>query len=232
MNVESHPDFIKIIIGNATLYHGDCARILSLIGSVDSFVMDPPYKFKTQGGGKFRKARKYMDEIEENGLSEGFDYSMFTRGKSDSIICFVHNDQFLEVANFLHTQFDRVAICFWRKTNPTPVHNKHYLPDLEIYIHAWNKGGHPLGEYHDKSREVKGPCGTNQFGHPTQKPNYVMDKIITNVNGDVICDPYMGTGSTGVAALKAGRQFIGIERNLKWFEVAKKRCAEAQGIEL
>ena len=58
-----------------------------------------------------------------------------------------------------------------------------------------------------------------------------MDKIITNVAGELICDPFMGTGSTGVAAVKGGRQFIGIEKNPKHFATACARLATAQGLE-
>lgn len=226
----NQPHFRKIIVGNATLYHGRCEDVLPLVTPVDCIVMDPPYEFDASGGGEFRKSRKYMDQIEESGLADGFDYTQFHRGRAYSVICFVHNNQFLKVANFLQFQFDRIAICFWKKDNPTPVHNKHYLPDIEIYVHAWNEGGHPLGKYHDKSRVICGPCGRNQFGHSTQKPDYVMDKVLANANGEAICDPYMGTGSTGVASVKVGRKFIGIEKEAEWFEVAVKRIADAQGL--
>jgi len=59
------------------------------------------------------------------------------------------------------------------------------------------------------------------------KPDAVMDKIIRNVAGESICDPFMGTGSTGVAAVKAGKRFVGIEQNPTHFETACRRIAAA-----
>ena len=65
------------------------------------------------------------------------------------------------------------------------------------------------------------------YGHPTVKPAPVMDKIMRNVAGDRVCDPFMGTGSTGVAAIKAGKRFVGIEKNERHFQTAVKRIAAA-----
>ena len=65
------------------------------------------------------------------------------------------------------------------------------------------------------------------YGHPTVKPDAVMDKIVRNVAGDRIADPYMGSGSTGVAAIKAGKQFFGIEHNEKHFATAVARITAA-----
>ena len=71
------------------------------------------------------------------------------------------------------------------------------------------------------------------FGHPTVKPDELMAKIISNVAGETICDPFMGTGSTGVAALRAGTTFTGIEHNPTHFATAVQRItaawAEIQG---
>ena len=65
------------------------------------------------------------------------------------------------------------------------------------------------------------------FGHPTVKPQTVMDKILRNVAGETVIDPFMGTGSTGVAAIRAGKRFTGIEHNPTHFETACQRIAAA-----
>jgi DNA modification methylase len=65
------------------------------------------------------------------------------------------------------------------------------------------------------------------YGHPTVKPAKVMDKIARNVAGGTICDPFMGTGSTGVAAIAAGKRFVGIEHNPRHFSTAVDRIAQA-----
>src|SRR3546814_15967825 len=70
-----------------------------------------------------------------------------------SVVVFCHNDQVPELSTYLSGSFERFAICNWIKSNPMPVANKHYQPDCEIYIHAWNRGHHPQGELAERSEE-------------------------------------------------------------------------------
>ncbi|MDG2512430.1 DNA methyltransferase [Sphingobium yanoikuyae] len=217
------------IIGAATLYLGDCYEILPRLGSIDCGVMDPPYLFEASGGGIFRRGRQCMDKIQAAGLDKGFDPHLITAAQFRSVVVFCHNDQLDTLLPYLSEQFDRFALCFWHKSNPMPVANKHYKPDTEIYVHAWNTGGFPTGELADKARYIVAPVGQqSEFDHPTVKPLPVMRKIIANANGETICDPFMGTGSTGVAALQRGKRFIGIERDPRYFDIACKRIADAQ----
>mgnify|MGYP003352347538 FL=1 len=115
------------------------------------------------------------------------------------------------------------------RSNPQPVANKHYRPDLEFYVHMWNPGFHPVGEMRDKLRltRVSSPRGAARFDHPTTKPDDLMTKIMRNVAGQTVCDPFMGTGSTGVAAVQAGKTFYGIEHNPAYFETAVRRITQA-----
>lgn len=219
-------------IGAATLYLGDSYQILPRIGWVDVIVTDPPYEFRAEGGGLYREARKGMDQILAEDLADGFDHGIINPLLCGSVVVFCHNDQLPKLLPYLDGSFERQAVCIWRKKNPQPVANKHYRPVFEFYIHAWNRGSHPRGTLADLDREIvaMSPRGDAKFGHPTVKPDAVMDKIITNCAPGLICDPFMGTGSTGVAAVKAGRQFIGIEKNPKHFATAFARLAAAQGI--
>jgi site-specific DNA-methyltransferase (adenine-specific) len=138
----------------------------------------------------------------------------------------MHNDQLHGLLPWFAAHYDRHVTLHWEKENPMPVANKHYVPQLEYYVHAWNKGGHPAGELKDKMRVVRAAVGKSAFDHPTVKPDKVMDKLMRNANGDTILDPFMGTGSTGVAALKAGKKFIGIEKNPKFFNIACVRLTD------
>jgi DNA modification methylase len=227
--VGAHPSRVEVI-GNATLYLGDCRDILPTIGAVDSLVTDPPYEFETSGGGIFRReGRDCMDKIAEAGLDKGFDHALITAEQFRSAIVFCHNDQVSRLVPYLAGQYRRFALCFWHKTNPMPVANKHYKPDTEIYIHAWGQDGHPVGALHDKGRYVLAPVGhQDEWDHPTVKPLPLMQKIMRNVNGETICDPFMGTGTTGVAALEYGKSFIGVERDERYFDIACKRIEDAQ----
>lgn len=236
-----------VSIGPHRLYLGDAYTIRPTLGWMDADVMDPPYAFDNSGGGTFRKTREGANRIVEEGLDRGFDRSIIDASRSGAVVVFCHNDQLgdlipemaeddreqdaLLVADmFAHMRkrFHRVVVCVWIKPNPSPMANKHYLADMEPYIHAWNPGYHPQGEHHDKHRWIQcGTIRTSAFDHPTVKPADLMDKIARNVAGSTVCDPFMGTGSTGVAAIKAGRIFTGIEQNPKHFETAVRRITEA-----
>jgi hypothetical protein len=218
-------------IGNhATLYLGDAYAIRPTLGFMAADVMDPPYLIATSGGGRYRKARKGIDEIAEAGIDKGFDLSIINPLLCGSVVCFSHNDQLPELLPMLAGQFHRFALLDWTKATPQPVANKHYRPDREFYVHAWNRGYHPQGTLAEKARSITVDSDRSlkaRFGHPTIKPPAVMDKIMANVAGETVCDPFMGTGSTGVAAIKAGKRFVGIERNPRWFEAAVIRITEA-----
>lgn len=211
----------------ATLYFGNAYEIRPALGWFDADIMDPPYLLATSGGGKFRADRPYLDQIEEQGLSNDFDHTIINPLLCGSVVTFCSNDQVPKLSAHLNGLFHRFALCVWRKPNPMPVANKHYVPDIEIYLHAWNRGFHPAGELGDLRRVIEcRPRQSKEFDHPTVKPDAVMDKILRNVAGDTVCDPFMGTGSTGVAALHAGKRFTGIEHNPKHFETAVKRIGE------
>ena len=214
---------MKIVIGDATLYLGDCADLVGRIGCVDVLCTDPPYDFETSGGGKMRAERKCLDQIIENKLDKGFDLQIINPLLYRSAFVFCHNDQLHKVLPHMAGCYRRHVLVPWIKNNPMPVANKNYDPSIEPYIHAWNEGGHPLGTLADKKRYVMTNNGKSDFDHPTVKPLEVMEKIMRNANGDTVIDPFMGTGSTGIAALKHGKKFIGIEVNEKYFQIAVKR---------
>lgn len=113
------------------------------------------------------------------------------------------------------------------KENPTPLTNGVYLPDVEYCVHKW-KPNRLFGEYKDKSRFVRFPNERGEFAHPTVKPLSVMSKLVNlgSERGDLVVDPFMGTGSTLRACKDGGRRCIGIERELEWCEVARQRLSQ------
>lgn len=217
-----------VTIGPHRLFLGDAYAIRPTLGWMDSDVFDPPFVIRTSGGGKFRSNRPYLNQIKEQGLDQGFDHQIINPLLAGSIVVFCHNDQVPAVSSTISGLYHRFALCVWRKTNPMPVANKHYVPETEIYFHAWNRGYAPIGTIRELKRVFE--CGSRSnkdFEHPTVKPDALMNKIITNVAGETICDAFMGSGSTGVAAIRAGRIFTGIEHNPQHFETAVARCTAA-----
>ena len=219
------------IIGNARLILGDAYAIRPTLGWFDVDIMDPPYAFNNSGGGAFRAARGASDQIVAELLDKGFDQTIMNPLLCGAVVVFCHNDQLPKLLPYLDGGFHRFVLLQWIKLNPSPMANKHYLADTEPFIHAWNRGYHPEGEHHDKHRWVtSGSMPSKVFGHPTVKPQAVMDKIMANVSGQTVCDPFMGTGSTGVAAIKAGKNFTGIERNPVHFATAVARISAATAL--
>lgn len=238
-------------IGPHRLYCGDAYQLRPALGWMDADIMDPPYVIRTSGGGRFRSTRQHLNQIAEEGFDQGFDHAIIDPALSGAVVVFCHNDQLVDLIpaivddadqdfdplivadmfSALRPKFRRAALCSWIKPNPSPMRNKHYLPDTEFYIHAWNPGYHPVGDHHDMHRHIVArPRQSKEWGHPTVKPDDVMNKILRNVAGSTVCDPFMGTGSTGVAALRAGKTFVGIEHNPTHFATAVRRieaaCAE------
>lgn len=222
------PDMTMVQIGPHRLYCADAYALRASLGFFDAEFMDPPYLFDNRGAGTFRKSRTGADMIVEQELDQGFDHSIINPVNAGAIVVFCHNDQLPDLLGYLKPRYRRFCVLGWIKKNPSPMRNKHYLADVEPFIHAWNPGFHPIGEHHDMHRWVSaGTMAAKVFGHPTVKPLPVMEKIVTNLSGRTVIDPFMGTGSTGVAAIRADKIFTGIERSPRHFATAVERITSA-----
>ena len=196
-----------VIIGDAVLYLGDCLEILPTLGKVDAVITDPPYGInankQTLGSGKKKFERAGDWDIATPELS-----LCVLAGEK---LCFwggnYFSDQLPSTNNWL----------IWHKKNDG-------LSFSECEM-AWTNFG-------KQTRHISHHWGGEEKVHPTMKPLAVMAWCIEQA-GDVetILDPFMGSGTTGVAAIQMGRKFIGIEREEKYFEIACKRieAAYAQG---
>lgn len=219
----------RVTIGSATLICADAYEVRPTLGWFDADVMDPPYEIQTRGAGSFRKRRPAMAEIAACGIGQGFDLTIINPLLCGAVVTFCHNDQLAKLLHHVDGQFDRYAVLAWVKKNPMPVANKHYRPDAEPFVHAWQRGYEPRGSLAELRRFVIARACRDtkaRYGHPTIKPDAVMAKILRNVAGETICDPFMGTGSTGVAAIRAGKRFTGIEKDPRWFAAAVERISQ------
>lgn len=211
----------KEIIGQATLYLGDCREILPELGKDVVIVTDPPYKLTATGGGIGAK-RQYLADIDGH-IDGGFDVSLFDG--FENWLCFCSKGQLLELMTYSETRGQRWQLLTWNKTNPTPLTNNNYLPDTEYMIHAFKRH-----DYEGKQKFIVGQVEKSPYEHPSVKPLYVMRRAVISAShkGDTILDCFMGTGSTGVACLTMGRKFIGIEQEPKYFDIACQRIEASQ----
>ncbi len=222
-------DMGVVQIGPHTLYCADAYHLRPRLGHFDADVFDPPYLIKASGGGHYRKRRPNFDRMVEEGMHRGFDVAIVNPLLCGAAVIFTNNDQLAPLLNHVAGSFNRHALCIWQKVNPQPVANKHYRSDCEFYVHAWQRGYHPQGEVTEKLRvrRFASPRGSARHGHPTCKPDDLMASIMINVAGRTVCDPFMGSGTTGVAAIRAGRVFTGIEKNPEHFATAVARITAA-----
>lgn len=220
------PDYER---GGVRLYCGDCLDILPTLepGSIDAVVADPPY-----GMGLNTDSRRFS-----GGTSPHINRP---RGVGrDDWGDIVGDDTPFDPTHWL--QFDRVILwgCnHYAQRLPvgtTLVWIKRadhlfgtFLSDCEL---AWMKGGHGVYAYRQQfappSRIVEGNGST---AHPCQKPIGLMAWCIEKLKvpvGGIALDPFMGSGTTGVACVRLGRKFVGIEIERRWFDVAVRRIDAA-----
>ena len=195
-----------VTIGRATLYCGDCRDILPTLPKVDAVVTDPPYGI---GVGKMNLGGCVASRM----------------GKTD------WDDELPDLSGILALDCQKVI---WGG-------NYFGLPPTRCFL-VWNKGGRFEGRSFAECEmawtnldAVARLVTYNQLleneprQHPTQKPVFVMRESISRLpDAQTILDPFMGSGTTGVAAVQMGRDFIGIEREERYFEIACRRIEEAQ----
>lgn len=216
--------FEKVEIGLATLYLGDCAEVLPTLGQVDAVVTDPPYGIdydpsvhKTYSGDS-NEFEKILNDDKE------LDFSFIFNMNCQKIIW--------GAENFYKQLPHRGRWICWHKRSDATKPNSMFSGDFEL---AWMDSKKGFYKYfqlvHGGVINADSVNGNNEKRvHPTQKPAKLMEWCINILQKDtaLVCDPFMGSGTTGVAAVKMGRRFIGIEREAKYFEIAKQRIDAAQ----
>lgn len=133
----------------------------------------------------------------------------------------------LDIMNYF-SKYANYEILVWCKTNPTPATNNVWLPDVEYCLYFRENGVKLNPGYHLKSKWYQSATNRKDkklYNHPTIKPlELVKNHLLhTTQEGDVILDPFVGSGTTCKACQEVGRQFIGFEINEKFYNVAKAR---------
>lgn len=199
---------MKVEIGNAILYLGDCIDILPTLEKVDLLLIDPPYGIDvgSMGMGKGKKSTQF----------ENFDWDKSTPEKLTIDWCLRKSEKAIIWGGNYFELPPSGSWLAWDKIQ------QFSGADLEL---AWTNLGKPIKAFRMSRVEA---YGSIEKQHPTQKPLGLMAWCIEQA-GDVqlIGDYYMGSGTTGVAAIQLGRKFIGIEREPKYFDIACKRIEQA-----
>lgn len=222
------------------LFNADCLERMKGIPdkSVDLIVTDPPYEVNTTGGGgtinTVKKLNQSLKVLDDMGISHGYDIRACGREfvrvlKKINLYVWCNKLQvpayFDFYVNELGCKFD---ILCWHKDNALPTYSNKYLSDTEYCLY-FRKGGYCNPRSYENAKTfVIEPINARDkavYGHPTIKPVRMLMRFIENSTdvGDTVLDPFMGSGSTGVACQLLNRDFIGIEIDEKYFNVAKDR---------
>lgn len=217
---------------NVKLYNDDCLNVLKDIGdnSIDLVVTDPPYEVITGGrnggvkgkpSGILTENKQLMKSIPKAGLwlSECF------RVMKDGTHIYIMTNT-LNLTNYLNiindVGFKLHNLLVWNKNNTTP--NRWYMKNREYVIFARKGFAKPINNPSSQTvHNFDNIIGNKQ--HPTEKPVDLMKLYVENSSqvGDTVLDPFMGIGSTGVACKELGRNFIGVELDKQYFDIATKR---------
>jgi len=221
------------------LLNGDCLERMKEIpdGSVDLILTDPPYDIKnTKAGGNSPLAKsmqKMNDQIRDANIVSGFNIAILDElvriGKTINMYFFCNKSQLpMYIEYFVSDRGCGFDLIKWVKTNAMPTYNNKYLSDTEYCFYA-RKGGYCNPQnYKDASTLYLDKLNISDkklYNHPTIKPLPLVERLIRNSShdGDIILDPFMGSGTTGVAALRNNRKFIGIELDPAYYGIACDR---------
>ena len=195
-----------VIIGDATLYLGDCMDILPTLGKVDAVITDPPF-----GVGNFVQITGNVrgEAVTWNELGPSADFFQILKEKSTHRIIWG--------ANYFNC-FEGAGGLVWVKNQPMPNMSK-----AEMASTSWGNKVELI------SLTWTNYVNTKESTHPCERPVGLYKWCIEQVpkQPQTILDPFMGSGTTGVAAIQLGRKFIGIEREPKYFDIACQRIEQA-----
>lgn len=224
--------FRREVIGDCTLYLGDCREILPLLPKVDAVVTDPPYGEEDTHAGHLSSIVLRNGEPARQALGfagiTGDDLVDLARSWCEHAARWVVFSCEWKHVHLLDKAGLLVRFGIWRKPDGAPQFTGDRPGtgwEAVAICHRpgrkhWNGGG---------SHAFWTVPKAGRYGHPTEKPEGLLRRWLIDFTdpGERILDPFMGSGTTGVAAVKLGRRFIGIEIDEGYFEIACKRIRAA-----
>lgn len=234
-----------VTIGNATLHLGDWRDVLPADLRVNAVITDPPYEAEAHGANRILGSGSTR-EMRERAL----DFDAMTPELRDAVasraaaICdgwFIAFCQAEAVAAW--RQSSEAAGMKWRramvwvKPDSSPqLSGDRPAQGYESIATAWCGGGRSVwngggsrGVFTFGKHDAGSGHGGRKNEHPTQKPVALMNELVHLFSNrdDIVLDPFMGSGSTGIACLQQGRRFVGVERSEHYFDLACRRIEAA-----
>jgi DNA modification methylase len=195
----------KVTIGNCELWHGDCREVLPLLPPCDLILTDPPYGIGINKSHRLATSRGHGGETWDDKPVPQWLMLMLHDWAKDLIVW----------GGNYYTMGPARCFLIWDKQN-----DGRDFADCEM---AWTNIDAVARIFRKRPMNMDG--GKE---HPTQKPVKLMEWCIQHApNPATVCDPFMGSGTTGVACAHMGLQFVGIERERKYFDIACRRIEQA-----
>jgi site-specific DNA-methyltransferase (adenine-specific) len=213
----------KVVIGNAELWHGDCREVLPLLPKHDLLLTDPPYGINFDYAG-YKDTRSNLVEL------VGF-LMCYARNQANraAILCGITQVH-------LYPSPEWIAAVTWDTTGSFG--KLGYTQWMPILFYGTDVGGFGNVEGLVTKSDVFRISGGGGVGfarkeeieHPCPKPVNLMNWCVSrfSLTGERVCDPFMGSGTTGVSCTQMARAFTGIERERRYFDIACERIARAQ----
>lgn len=221
------------------IYNMDCLEGMKQIpnNSVDLIITDPPYEFvgnkeKYGGRGAFGSiGREYHSELENAGIISGFDRNAIMEEckrimKKVNIYIWCSKEQIKWYINFFDDY--NMELLSWHKTNPIPTCCNKYLSDTEYLLFFREKGVKLYGDFNSKKKYWLQPVNKTDkklYEHPTIKPLNIIRTLVLNssLEEQIVCDPFMGSGTTAVACMLENRRYLGFELNKDYYNKSIER---------
>lgn len=226
----------RVIIGNAELWHGDCREVLPTLPKVDAVITDPPYGQAYKVNTFYAGGTRDSAVIQRNGKTLVCRPNVYEPVRGDDMP--FDPAPWVSAAPVVvlwgaHKFADRLPPGSWLVWDKVPTGKRRSQGDGEA---AWINRDQPMRIFRllwdglcvGEGARHEVTAGQKRH-HPTQKPEALMVWCIQEAKcGELILDPYMGAGATGVACMNLGRKFIGIEIERRYFDIACERIDAAQ----
>lgn len=220
------------IIDNALLYKGDCLEIMKNIpdGSVDLILTDPPYGMSFQSNYREQKHKKILNDDSLHWLSAFINelYRVMKNNTAGYMFCSFHKIDIFKIE--IEKRFKLKNILIWEKNNTSMGDLKgDFAPKIE-FVFFFHKGRSLIRGKRDPN--IFKFKRTQNEKHPTEKPVDLCEYLVTKFSDEnqIVLDPFMGSGTTGVACKKCKRRFFGIEADRDHFNTSKERIASEVSI--
>lgn len=230
---------VEHLADGVSLHLGDCLEILPGMSGIDHVISDPPYEDELHQGAAEQRITRSDGRVMYGDL--GFGGINGTRGEVARAFFKVSSGwavvfSLAEGVRAWRDEFQAAGgkwdTCLaWCKPDASPRFNgQGAARGFECAVTVWCGVGHRRWNGGGRRGVFTYPVNTGRQGeHPTEKPLPLMRELVALYSDpdQCICDPFMGSGTTGVAAVQLGRRFVGIERDTRWFDLSCRRISDA-----